>query len=367
MVVMRDNELALTGPHLTHRRRELGEEVIPTFEDNLYQLKTKVEAMIAAGRVPMVFLDLDDTLNRHFGAPIEEEAVTSLRNLDEAGGLFGLDTGADISWAGERILRETDRFFPFAFMLLASGKQIYAWAESLQAYVLLPIQAENKGQAMRKLAEYLDILLDQFIFIADFPGTGERQEGIDDPVLRERVSVIVNVGLQHRPEEIKTAFQETLLLNPKRRGNILVGTGYKATVQYLACKTEVLKHESHAEKVKARRSELMRALEQKLNLPVLPNRGHHLWTFEHPIQEAESHRPVLIRVKGPGIVHAGVSRDRKWVRIYDVPLKEAWPGVWEAYVLDPEVNAFTFIWYAPKRSGNVHWEGKNYLLQRSPA
>ena len=312
----------------------------------------------------MVFLDLDDTLNGRFGAPIEEKAVTSLRNLDEAGGLFGLDVGADIFWAGERILRETDRFFPFPFMLLATGKQIYAWAQSLQAYVWLPIQAGNKGQAMRKLAEYLDIPLDQCIFIADFPGVGERQEGIDDPVLRERVGVIVNVGLQRRPEEIRSAFQETLLLNPERQGKMLVGIGYEATVQYLACQTEVLKHESHAEKVKARRFELMRALEQKLNLPVLPNRDHQIWTFEHPLQEAESHRPLLLRVHAPGLVHAGVNRDGKWVRIYDVPLKESLPGVWEAYVLDPEVNAFTFIWYALERSGNPHWEGKDYFLQR---
>lgn len=355
-------------PAVRFCERSIGEGVIPTFEDNLYQLKTKVEAMLAAERVPMVFLDLDDTLNRRFGASIEVKAVTSLRNLDGAGGLFGLDLGADISWAGERILRETDRFFPFPFMLLATGKQIYAWAQSLQAYVQLPIQAENKGQAIRKLAEYLDIPLDQCIFIADFPGpgAGERQAGIDDPVLRERVGVIVNVGLQRRPEDIRSAFKETLLLNPERRGNNLVGIGYEATVQYLACETEVLKHESHAEKVKALRSELMRALEQKLNLPVLPNRGHQLWTFEHPIQEAESRRPLLIRVKGPGIVHAGVDRDGKWVRIYDVPLKETSLGVWEAYVLDPEVNAFTFIWYAPKRSGNPHWEGKNYFLQRPP-
>jgi hypothetical protein len=345
-------------------KSQKGEGDIPTFEDNLHQLKTKVEAMIATGRVPMVFLDLDETLNRRFGASVEEQAVTSLRNLHEAGGLFGLDTGADISWAGERILRETDRFFPFPFMLLASGEQIYVWAQSFQAYVRLPIQAENKGQAMRKLAEYLDIALDQCIFIADFPEAGDRQEGGDDPVLKERVGVIVNVGVQRRPEDIRCAFQDTLLLNPERRGNMLIGTGYKATVQYLACQTEVLTHESHAEKGKALRSELMRAIERRLNLPVLPTRGHQLWTFEHPLQEAENHRPVLIRVKRPGIVHAGVKRNEKWVRIYDVPLKEVSPSVWEASVLDPEVDAFTFIWYSPKRAGNVHWEWKNYLLQR---
>ena len=89
-----------------------------------------------------------------------------------------------------------------------------------------------------------------------------------------------------------------------------------------------------------------------------------LWTFEQPLQEAENHRPVLIRVKGPGMVHAGVNRGGKWIRMYDVPLQEVSPGVWEASLVDPEVNEFTFIWYDPNSSGEVHWEGKNYLLPR---
>ena len=91
-----------------------------------------------------------------------------------------------------------------------------------------------------------------------------------------------------------------------------------------------------------------------------------LWTFEQPLQEAENHRPVLIRVKGPGVVHAGVNRGGKWIRMYDEPLQEVSPGVWEASLLDPEVNEFTFIWYDPNRPGEVHWEGKNYLLPRKP-
>ncbi|MFL5656483.1 MAG: hypothetical protein ACJ8CB_20185 [Ktedonobacteraceae bacterium] len=91
-----------------------------------------------------------------------------------------------------------------------------------------------------------------------------------------------------------------------------------------------------------------------------------IWTFEHPLQEAENHRPVLIRAKGPGMVHAGVNRGGKWIRMYDEPLQEVSPGVWEASLLDPEVNEFTFIWYDPNRPGEVHWEGKNYLLPRKP-
>src|SRR5205807_10220909 len=85
---------------------------------------------------------------------------------------------------------------------------------------------------------------------------------------------------------------------------------------------------------------------------------------EKPIQELGSRQPVLVRVKGPGMVHAGVNHNGQWLRIYDVPLKEVSPDVWEASLLDPEVNALTFIWYDASKSGNVHWEGKNYFLQR---
>jgi hypothetical protein len=89
-----------------------------------------------------------------------------------------------------------------------------------------------------------------------------------------------------------------------------------------------------------------------------------VWTFEQPLVEAESHRPLLLQVHGPGIAHAGVNHDGKWIRTYDVPLEEVSPGVWQAYLLDPEINEFTFIWYDPDQPGKVNWEGKNYQLSR---
>ena len=89
-----------------------------------------------------------------------------------------------------------------------------------------------------------------------------------------------------------------------------------------------------------------------------------LWTFESPVREAESYRPLLLEVHGPGIAHAGVNQDGKWIRTYDVPLEEVSPGVWHAYLMDPEINEFTFIWYDPDQPGKVHWEGKNYDVSR---
>ncbi len=89
-----------------------------------------------------------------------------------------------------------------------------------------------------------------------------------------------------------------------------------------------------------------------------------VWTFEHPLQQADSHRPILLQVYAPGIVHAGINREGKWIRTYDVPLEEVTRGVWEAYLLDPEINELTFIWYDPDQPDKVQWEGKNYPLPR---
>jgi hypothetical protein len=89
-----------------------------------------------------------------------------------------------------------------------------------------------------------------------------------------------------------------------------------------------------------------------------------VWSREHPLKDVESDRPVLVRVNGPGMVHAGINQDGKWIRTYDVPLDEVSTGVWEAYLLDPEINEFTFVWYDPENPGKVHSEGKNHRLPR---
>ena len=92
-----------------------------------------------------------------------------------------------------------------------------------------------------------------------------------------------------------------------------------------------------------------------------------LWTFEQQELEPIEDVPVRIVVRGEGLVHAGVSRDGTWVRTYDIPLREVRPGLWEATLVDPEINEFTFIWFDPQRSGKVHWEGRNFALQGATA
>jgi hypothetical protein len=345
-------------------------------EGNFAQLRMRLASLLASGHIPLVFLDLDDTSNRHFGMLIEAQVVAAMRELDAAGVVLGLNTGADISWAGERILCETDRHFIFPFMVLATGGQIYVWVESLQAYARLPLPAHSKGQAMRALAEFLDRPLDQFAYIADFPGAGDQQEGIDDSVLREPVGLVINVGGLRPPEELICSYETTLVLHPPQREQ-RIGCGYEATALYLTCLTEAIVVAGSAERAQALRADLLRQVEQRvtrlLGVPVDPDvsdpHTFQLWTFERPVPEVPRGQPIRIRTQAHGLVHAGVTAtgaDGRWQRIYDVPLREDAPGRWEATLLDGEVNEFTFIWFDPTRSGRVKWEGRNYQVRRTP-
>jgi hypothetical protein len=344
-------------------------------EANCARLRARLESMLVAGAVPLLFLDLDDTMNRWFGTLIEAQVVDAMRDLDAAGVVLGLNSGADISWAGERILCETDRHFVFPFMLLATGGQMYAWVESLGAYALLPIPAQSKGGAMRALADHLDLPLDQFVYIADFPGAGDRQEGIDDSVLREPIGIAINVGGLRPPEELACAYETTLLLHPPRRER-RVGCGYEATALYLACLAKALTREGYAERARASRAALLHRVEQHivsiLGLPVTHDEtsrhSREVWTFERPVREVPRGQPFRIRAGAQGLVHAGVradGEDGRWRRVYDVPLREAAPGRWEAIILDGEVDEFTFIWFDRTRSGRVKWEGRNFRVRRT--
>jgi hypothetical protein len=336
-------------------------------ERNGERLQAKVRELLMAGRAPLVFMDLDDTLNRSFGTLIEPAAVEALRQLAGADGLFGVNTGADIVWAGERILSVTDRLFAFPFLVLGMGTQIYAWVASLQAYARLPILGGDKGRALRCLAEYLDVPLDRVIYIADFPGAGDRQEGIDDSVLREPLGAVVNVGAHRPPDAIRSVSPQTLLLHPERSQSSWGGTGYVATVHYVEAIAEVLRDERFVEVVRARRAELMSTVERKWGVAPAAGADVQLWTFERHALVRDSDGPVRVVVQGDGMMHAGVRRGEHWVRTYDVPLREVAPGVWEALLLDPEINELTFIWYDPTRGGKVRWEGRNFSLRGAAA
>jgi hypothetical protein len=336
-------------------------------ERNGERLQAKVRELLMAGLAPLVFMDLDDTLNRSFGALIEPAAVEALRQLAGADGLFGVNTGADIVWAGERILSETDRLFAFPFLVLGTGMQIYAWVESLQAYARLPILGEDKGRGLRYLAEYLDVPLDRVIYIADFPGAGDLQEGIDDSVLREPLGAVVNVGAHRPPDALRSVSPQTLLLHPEHGETSWGGTGYGATVHYVEAIAEILRDKRFVEVVRAQRAELMSTVERRWGVVPAAGASVQLWTFERRTLVRDSGSPVRVVVQREGLVHAGVRRGEDWARTYELPLREVAPGEWEALLLDPEINELTFIWYDPTRSGKVRWEGMNFRLRDAAA
>ncbi len=80
-------------------------------------------------------------------------------------------------------------------MVLSTGRENYVWVRELNAYVKLPFEASSKGEAMRKLADFLGLPLTDFIYIADFPSFEDpSQPGIDESVLRQKMGIIVAIA-----------------------------------------------------------------------------------------------------------------------------------------------------------------------------
>jgi hypothetical protein len=324
---------------------------------NLEELLSKIQSLISPDWAPLLFLDLDDTLNHGFGLDIAKEAVPALAKLYQSRMLFGLNTGANIAWAGMRVFRQTDGQLKFPLNILDNGQQIYAWHSGTQAYVRLPLVASNKGQAMEKLASFLEIPLGQMGVVADFPRGSKKQAGIDDAILDYPVGWIINVG----ENELGSAQPGTWLARSEDPGRKF---GVTATVEFIENLAAMIEKNNLADWIRSSYYRLLHRIEAKLKLPVLESENHCVWTIEKPFEFADHDRPLLIRAKSPGMLHAGVNRHGLWIRIYDIPLQRTERNIWEAEILDPHVNDFTFIWY--DRTGNMApcWEGKNYYIHR---
>ena len=137
-----------------------------------------------------------------------------------------MNTGTDIMWAGQKVLKNTQGEFSFPFMILGTGRQIYVWLESHKAYLKLDIEADSKGEAMSKLADFIGVPLADFGYVADFPGPSDpNQKGIDDSVLKEKVGMIIPVGPNR--QALPQARPETKVLKPEisQEGKVLPASG----------------------------------------------------------------------------------------------------------------------------------------------
>jgi hypothetical protein len=173
----------------------------------------------------------------------------------------------------------------------------------------------------------------------------------------------VNVGAHRPPDAIRCVSPQTLLLHPERGDDGWAGTGYAATAHYLRTIADVLRDERYAATARAQREALTGVMARKLRVTPAAGPGERVWTFEQPLLDERAEAPIRVVAHAEGLVHAGVRRGSRWVRVYEAPLREVSAGRWETTLLDPEVNEITFIWYDAQRGGRVRWEGRDFVLR----
>jgi hypothetical protein len=345
----------------------------PILTANLQTLSLRLGAMIASGQTPVLMIDVDDTINRHYGANLEPTVSECFTQLFATQTTFGLNTGAPIEWAGLRVLSRLQPGVICPLNILSGGRKAHAWAPALQGYVELPIAASNKGAAIRRLGEYLEQVVPdvdaRFVFVSDFPGAEQPQQpGIDDSVLSEageRLSIVVDVGRGRVGRDVKPP-RDVLCVGPGEVEQRTAPIGFKATVEYLKCVTRTLEKPVLAQRAGVLRAKLGSVLAKQLAEPSLSS-IKKVSLMQMAVDRRirlRSDQALTVIVDAPGMLHAGKRAEGDaWSRIYDIPFRDNASGQWEAQV-PADANAFKVFRYDADLNGG-HWEpGPNYSVMR---
>ncbi|MBN2143318.1 MAG: hypothetical protein JW774_01720 [Candidatus Aureabacteria bacterium] len=334
-----------------------------TLEFNKHELKKWIIGLIERGLLPMLFFDFDDTLNLGYGGYMPDESIGALDQLVNAGGIIAIHSGIDLLWGSQKILRLTQSRFPFHFLVLSTGKDIFAWSHQHKAYLKLPFSGDNKSDALMKLASFLGILPHQMGYCCDFPGSGDKQDGIDDPTLSSNIGFIANVSPFGRMMKLP-AESSTRLIQPD--DNPLTRQA-KGACNYMAAASDVLRQygQTPNQAISDINTKLLAA---GFKLPVLEPRvdQYTVWTKDNQVSAIPEGHVLRVETDKPGMVYAGKEGISGWERTYAIPLRLE-SGKWIADILDPEVNTFTFIENDPLDEKKVGWLGKkgaNYYFSR---
>lgn len=320
-------------------------------------LRELVRRLLSLQKLPVLFYDLDDTLNDGFGLDIEKDhSIRALKALKEAKGIISMNTGADIHWTGLRVLYYTEAFFHFDLLVLSAGRENFAWSQVQKAYLKLDFTAEDKGEGIMKALSFSGQDSGQAVFLGDFPGSADlTQPGIDDSVLEKPIGAIINLSPLRR---LVKASGRTKLFQPFLEFPELVKWKGSAFCTQIVSETLLTEAPGLAGRLKDSFEE---ALEGKMELPSGMGKSLH-WKYDEPLPVLPLDCNLHLGTPFPGLVYAGKVIDGKWERTYAIPLKPMARGRWEASILDPEVNSFTFINYL--KPGPDKWEHKDYRLNR---
>jgi hypothetical protein len=331
-----------------------------SFAAALERVGALICGIIRQGLRPIVLLDLDETVTEEFGSALLPDSQDAMSGVALTPGVLGLDSGASLEWVAQRVLRQTHPRLLIPWLILSAGQECFAWDGAMGAYIKLPIHGADKGEAATALARYLGVDPHVIVYIADFPGSGDQQAGIDDPVLRQPLGAIIAVGRARVPESLAAGLPGTMVIKPAHLGGPWVGPA--ATDRYLKRIARALAQERpgpspHGPNLD---SALQARLACERPAPLSERAAFILPLSAIPGRvEVASSRAIVVSSERPGLAYAGVrigDASGPWARTYAIAMQEVERGLWQGLIRDPEVNALTCIFYGPE-GGKPQWRG----------
>jgi hypothetical protein len=319
-------------------RRSLGELQEALFADlspaQVVGLERFLTRILQTGRC-VVITDLDEMLTAFSGGVLEEDTIDVLADYLAAGGVLVFSADTSFEWFYARLLRPLivqlgprSRLLANVLLILSGGAEVFVFQDGACRMISGAGRDRAGGfEAVVELSKDRPLPgmppLDpqKAVYIGDSITPG----GIDH-AMAARVGMVIDVG-------------DAMLETPDKP-MVNLRRGYVRTTEVIAAATAALNESGRA------------------SLPEPPPEvGEAVrWSFERRTFPAG--RRVRVRVRGSGVVHAGVAgADGTWEPVYKVPLVPLAEGDYEA-VLPSGVNAFTFFWTeAPWTRGQPgHWE-----------
>lgn len=311
-------------------------------------LAAHLEKILEGGKLPLLSMDLDDTLVP-FGKMIDERELETVIAYARAGGQLAFNTLAPKEWLYLRVidrlvhtLHRTNcaHLLCHVHWIASGGREIFVYDSSNRGYKRIHAAATgSKADGLLHLLRHLSAELSLLAFYGD--RFDDRENDGNALGIRE-IPLVINVGAD---QQIPRANAGQLFLNAAEKGPAV-------TLRHMDFLTAKL------------RERRFRALQVEASTPHRESpSAWRLWRFE-----ANPYRGMLhgVEVYGPGFVwswnHQGLCYLTALVRCDNTSISKI---VYRA-LFPCGITGFTFFWTGgpDTASGQVagHWEGRDFLV-----
>jgi hypothetical protein len=308
----------------------------------------RLESILEGDKLPLVSMDLDDTL-LPFGKIISDRELDTVIAYAQAGGELAFNTLAPKEWfylrVIDRLVQSLHRnncahLLSRLHWIVSGGREIFVYDSSSHGYKR--IHAARTGSKAEGLLHLLRHLNGSVTLLALYGDRFEDPENDGNALGMPEIPIVINVGAD---QQIQQSNARQIFLNAVEKGpaTTLRHMGF-LTAKLRECSARVLTVEA-------------------FSLPWESPVARRLWRFE---ASSYGMKPHGVEVYGPGFLwswnHQGLCYLTALVRPVDNSMSKK---VYRA-PFPSGIAGFTFFWTGgpDAASGQVagHWEGRDFLV-----